>query len=69
MISVARAEEAADQNEKAWLTLREAQVQSLKLRNPEQLIALMREIGDVERSLRADAASAASAKSIVPVPA
>lgn len=69
LISVARAEEAADQNEKAWLTLREAQVQSLKLRNPEQLIALMREIGDVERSLRADAASAASAKSIVPVPA
>ena len=68
LISVARAEEAADQNEKAWLTLREAQVQSFKLKNPEQMIALMREIGDVERSLRADAASAASAKSNAPAP-
>lgn len=69
LISVARAEEAADQNEKAWLTLREAQVQSLKSKNPEQLIALMREIGDVERSLRADATSAASAKPNPPAPA
>lgn len=63
LISVARAEDAADQNENAWLTLHEAQTHALKLRSPEQLIALMREIGDVERSLRADAAATTSAKS------
>lgn len=62
LISVARAEQAADQNENAWLTLKEAQTHAMKLGNAEQLIALMREIGTVERKLRADAAAAAHAK-------
>ncbi len=66
LIGVARAEQAADQNENAWLTLKEAQTHAMKLGNAEQLIALMREIGTVERTLRADDVAGSRAEAASP---
>jgi len=54
--TVARAEAASDNTENAWLTLHESQQLALQLKNPEQLIGLLREIGTVERELREKAA-------------
>jgi hypothetical protein len=61
LTTVARAEAASDDTENAWLTLHEAQKRALELKNPEQLIGLMREIGTVERELREKTTATADA--------
>jgi hypothetical protein len=64
MVDLATAERLADRPDAAWWTLHEAQKHALKIRNAEQLIGVMRDIGDLERQLRTAAEEARDAEKL-----
>lgn len=69
LVSLAKAEAAADNLDSAWWTLHEAQQTALKMKNSQDVIGVMRELGETEQLLRAKSgALKADGKRLNPAP-